>query len=75
MTTAALREIEKNLELEGLKPGTFIYEAELRRRKVEMCRALKQVESCWKCDYFDHCELIKLHLKDLRYHTKRPDGT
>ena len=75
MTTQMLKDIEKNLEIEGLKPGSFIYEAELRRRKVALCQQIKAVDSCWDCNYFDHCPLIKQHLVDLRYHTRKPDGT
>lgn len=66
----ALKELKKNLEREGLKPGTFPYEAEFRRRHVELCKQKRGVDSCYNCDYFLDCELVKQHLVDLHYHRK-----
>lgn len=38
-----------------------------------MCKDRKAVKSCWDCDYFDHCELIKAHLRDIyRAEQKEP---
>lgn len=53
------------LEASGLKPGTAPFEKEFRDRKVQLCREAKSVASCWDCNYFDHCELVKAHLRDL----------
>lgn len=60
-----LTDLERELESAGLKPGTPIYEREYRSRKVHICKEAKAVSSCWDCSYFDHCELIKSHLKDM----------
>lgn len=72
-----LKEIEENLRREGMEEGSFPYKAELRKRKVELCKTQKSVDSCWSCSYFDYCELVKEHLRDLRFHKqieKEPDG-
>jgi hypothetical protein len=60
-----LKALRAELEMAGLKPGTLEYQKEERRRRVELCKAQKAVESCWKCDYFDHCELVKAYLRDI----------
>lgn len=63
-----LADLEADLIREGLKAGTFPYEAELRKRKVELCKVRQGVASCAECRYFDHCELLKTHLRDMRFH-------
>lgn len=60
-----LTDLERELEASGLKPGTPTYDKEYRFRKVLLCKEAKSVSSCWECNYFDHCELIKGHLKDM----------
>jgi len=64
-----LDSLRVELEAAGLKPGTEPFEREFRSRKVQLCketrRVTRRVASCWDCDYFDHCELIKAHLRDL----------
>lgn len=67
-----LKQIELDLENEGYKPDTFPFKAEKRKRQVELCKATRAVESCWKCSVFDHCELVKHHLRDMRFHSKDP---
>ena len=70
-----IKQIERELEAEGFKPNTFPWEAEKRKRQVELCKTLRQVDSCWNCTAFDHCELVKHHLRDLRFHNKNPNDT
>jgi len=60
-----LNRLRAELEAAGLKPGTPEFDKEERSRKVEMCKQMKQVDSCWNCEAFDHCELIKQHLRDI----------
>ena len=60
-----LDNLRVELEAAGLKPGSPPFEKELRSRKVQLCREAKDVASCWDCNYFDHCELVKGHLRDL----------
>lgn len=60
-----LDNLHVELAAAGLKPGTEPFERELRSRKVQLCKEARRVSSCWDCDYFDHCELIKAHLRDL----------
>lgn len=69
-----VKQIELDLEREGLTAGTFPFEAEKRKRQVELCKRYKAVPSCWKCPSFDHCSLIKHHLRDMRYHRKGLDN-
>lgn len=61
----ALKQLLAELEASGLKEGTKEFETVLRERKVEMCKQKRGVVSCYDCNYFDHCELIKAHLRDL----------
>jgi hypothetical protein len=65
MTRDRLTRLRVELEAAGLVPGSPEFEKELRNRKVEVCKQLKSVDSCYNCDYFDHCELIKANLRDL----------
>lgn len=61
----ALKALHRELEAAGLKPGTPPFDREERSRRVELCKEGKGVVSCYDCAYFDHCELIKAHLRDL----------
>jgi hypothetical protein len=65
MTRDRLALLRVELEAAGLKPGTPEFEKTERSRKVELCKQLKNVDSCWNCEYFDYCELIKAHLRDI----------
>ncbi len=67
-----IRQIEIGLENEGYEPGSFAFEAEKRKRQVGLCKMTREVASCWECKVFDHCELVKQHLRDLRFHAKDP---
>jgi hypothetical protein len=61
----ALKALHRELEAAGLQPDTNEFKVALRARKVEMCKAMHNVSSCWDCDYFDQCELIKTRLCDM----------
>jgi len=61
----ALDALSKELEASGLKPGTPRFDKEYRSRKVILCKETRSADSCWDCIYFDHCELIKAHLRDM----------
>ena len=60
-----LAHLRRELEAAGLKPGTLKFEREERARRVLICKEARSQPSCWDCSYFDHCELIKAHLRDL----------
>jgi hypothetical protein len=60
-----LAQLHAQLEAAGYLPGTPAYAREERKYKVELCKGAKEVGSCWECGYFDHCELIKAHLRDM----------
>lgn len=68
--TRIIRELRTQLENEGLKPDTPQYDEALRARKVDLCKQGQGVISCWDCAAFDHCNLVKQHLIDLRYGSK-----
>lgn len=57
--------LHRELEAAGYKPGTPKFQREERSRRVQLCKEMKSQPSCWDCQYFDHCELIKAHLRDL----------
>lgn len=60
-----LKRLHTELESAGLKPGTPEFEREERSRRVQMCKERRAQSSCWDCNYFDHCDLIKGHLRDM----------
>jgi hypothetical protein len=60
-----LKQLRDNLEAAGFAPGSPAFEKEERRQKVELCKGRQSVASCWDCQYFDHCELIKAFLRDI----------
>ena len=60
-----LERLHAELEAAGLEPGTPQFDREERSRRVALCKEAKSQSSCWDCDYFDHCELIKAHLRDM----------
>ena len=65
MTAAALEHLQHELEMAGYTPGTTPFEREFRRRKVSLCLERQGVSTCSSCPYFDHCELLKQHVRDL----------
>jgi hypothetical protein len=71
----ALEALHRELEAAGLKPGTPAFEKEYRSRKVRLCKEKRSVSSCWNCVYFDHCELVKAHLRDLYKVDQQKGGT
>ena len=63
--------------MEGYRSGTPQFEAQLRGRQVEACMEMQGVGSCQECPAFDGCEIIKQHLRDIRYGVETnhgPDG-
>lgn len=62
-----LQSVADELEAEGFVPGTPPYEATLRQRKIEVCQVLQEVPSCFECDAYDSCEMIKQHLREVHY--------
>lgn len=63
--TPLLTQLHRELEAAGIKPGTPAFAREERSRRVQLCKELRAIGSCWDCSYFDHCDLIKTHLRDL----------
>lgn len=68
-----LKQLHERLEGAGLKPGSPAYEREERRERVDLCKQQKGVFSCHECAYFDHCELIKAHLRDMYSIEQKPE--
>lgn len=71
MKTRVLRVLESELEGEGFKRGTELWDRAMRNRKVALCKQGQSVESCWDCKAFDHCELVKSHLRDMHTPLKK----
>lgn len=72
MKARLLQQLEAEIEAQGLKRDTPLYLRVYRERKVDLCKQMQQVESCWDCRAFDHCELVKAHLMDLNTPLKKP---
>lgn len=71
MKARILKELERDLEGQGLKPRSPEFDRAYRSRKVELCKAMQKVASCWDCKAFDGCSLVKQHLVDLRTPRKK----
>lgn len=61
-----LDRMKRDLELEGLKPDTLVFNKKFLERKVERCKQYQRVNSCDNCRVFMECTLIKEYLKILR---------
>jgi len=69
--TRVLRQLESDLEGEGFKRNTERWDRAMRTRKVALCKQAQAVASCNDCKAFDHCELVKQHLRDMRTPIKK----
>lgn len=58
--------IEQEVEDAGYKRGTPRFEVRVRALKVLHCRNAKYLDYCSQCVAFDHCEIQKEHVKDLK---------
>lgn len=61
------KEIETEVELAGVPPSSPLFPIKVRERKVEECQGRNSVASCQVCKYYDHCELSKQHMIDVKY--------
>ena len=66
-----ITQMSLEVEAQGYTPGTPPFEAMLRQRKVEACQVMQAVPSCNVCPAYENCELIRQHLRDLRYGVER----
>jgi hypothetical protein len=64
-------EILDRMYAEGFKPGNPEFDTAFVARKVTKCQELQQVSSCQLCKYFDHCEMAKAHLINVKYGNKQ----
>jgi hypothetical protein len=75
---STIDQLKLDLELEGYEPGTPQFDVMLRQRQVEHCVEMKELPSCETCPAYFDCEIIKAHLRDLRYGVEidqdGPDG-
>jgi hypothetical protein len=53
--------------MEGHKPGTPVFEAKVRQKQVSLCQELQLVPNCLSCPAYDDCEIVKAHLRDIRF--------
>ena len=70
-----LEQLRLDLENEGYQPGSPQFEAQLRSKQVEACQELQEVPSCDSCPAFDGCEIIKAHLRDIRFGVEIKNGS
>lgn len=70
-----LRQIHLDLEMEGHRPGTPVFEAKARERQVLLCQEMQQVPSCQLCPAYSDCEVVKAHLRDIRFGVEVSDAT
>lgn len=54
------------LELQGLVAGTPDFERAERKIKVELCREKRAVNTCFACDHYEHCTVVRAYLRDER---------
>jgi len=64
-----LKDLENELIAGGLTPGTPEFQFKYLERKVEICKEIRGQYSCFDCPYFEHCDLIKSYLTELKYGT------
>ena len=60
-----LIEIHDQIYNEGYRPETAQYDFILRKRKVERCQEMRRITSCQACVAYDHCDLVKSHMRSL----------
>ena len=65
-------EILDRMYAEGFRPGNDEFDNAFLARKVTKCQELHTVSSCQACKYFDHCEMAKAHLINVKYGNKQP---
>lgn len=67
--TKAIEDILIGLDANGYQRKTVQYDKLFLEQKIEKCKELRNVSSCYDCNYFDQCTLIKKYLIDLKYST------
>lgn len=61
-----LDDISIEVDSLGLKKGSPEYEKEVRARKVDKCKEMRNVNSCYQCTHYEYCSLVKEYLMDIR---------
>lgn len=59
-----LEELKLQVELAGHSPGTPGFARALRSLQVEKCQELRGVVTCSSCSHYEHCELVREHMRD-----------
>ena len=62
-----LDQIRLDVEMQGHPPGSPVFEAKVREQQVAMCQNLQQVPACPMCPAYADCEIVKAHLRDIRF--------
>jgi hypothetical protein len=66
--TGTLKDLINEVEDLGLKPGTPVFDRELRKLKVIKCRELRGLDECApSCPANDECETYQSYRRDIRY--------
>lgn len=68
--SATLEELEEEVELEGLSPGTPEFERALLTKRVLRCQDMQGVSDCQNCRAFHDCDWGHRYLIQLKYKGK-----
>ena len=71
MTTKTLSKLHDEAEDLGYTPDTPEFEKALCALKVSRCKELQGVHECKDCKAYEHCDLVREYLLDLRFPTRR----
>jgi hypothetical protein len=63
---SVLDDLDADLEIAGLEPGTPEFEVAKRRQQVAICQDLRGEASCFTCSAYLNCVVAKAHLRDER---------
>ena len=69
--TKVLTKLHDEAEDLGYTPGTPEYEKALCALKVARCKEMQGVFQCADCTAFEHCELVREYMLDIRFPTRR----
>jgi hypothetical protein len=61
------KELEQEVEAQGVARDSPYFEPRLREAKLRRCQDRRGVSKCKDCQFYDPCELVKAHLTDVRY--------
>jgi hypothetical protein len=69
-----LRTLNDDTEDLGHQPGTPEFDKALCALKVHRCKEMHSVHECSECPAFEHCDLVREYLLDLKFPNRRNPG-